>query len=189
MAMTNAVLRRYNRWLEAISICLFDGLHERNAKNDEEASRRVRNIKALKGNLNAQKDEQLHLLYNQDTRYLNQMKPVNHIFLLLSNIDIHNEGINRHQKEGLRAAFKPKIKVDENGWAVLDKINKIVVKEKGHQRRNIAGHMDDDDQKATPKNMKPEYSDPATLKMMEPESSHESVLGTDQRLPEQLMDE
>ena len=84
------------------------------------------------------------------------MKPVNHIFVLLSNIDIHNEGINRHQKDGLRAAFKPKIKVDENGWAVLDKINKIVVKEKGHQRRNIAGHMDDDDQQATPKNRKPE---------------------------------
>ena len=62
-------------------LCLFDRLHERNAKKDEEALRRVRNIKELKGNLYTQKDEQLHLLYNHDTRYLNQMKPVNHIFL------------------------------------------------------------------------------------------------------------
>ena len=104
-------------------LCLFDRLHERNAKKDEEALRRVRNIKELKGNLNTQKDEQLHVLYNHDTRYLNQMKPVNHIFLFRSNIDIHNERINRRQEDGLRAAFKHQIKVDENGRAVLDKMS------------------------------------------------------------------
>ena len=124
--------------------------------------RRVRNVKELKGNLNTQKDEQLHLQYNHDTRYLNQMKPVDHIFLFRSNIDIHNERINRHQKDGLRAAFKHEIKVDENGRAVLDKTIKLVVKGK----RNIAGDMDDDDaQHTTPKKMKPESSDQAILKM------------------------
>ena len=160
-------------------LCLFDRLHERNAKKDEEALRRVRNVKELKGTLNTQKDEQLHLLYNHDTRYLNQMKPVNHIFLFRSNIDIHNERINRRQIDGLRAAFKHEIKVDENGRAVLDKTIKIVVKGKGHQKRNIAGDMDDDAQHATPKKMKPESSDPATPNMMEPESSRESVSGTE----------
>ena len=155
-------------------LCLFDRLHERNAKKDEEVLRRVRNVKELKGNLDTQKDEQLYLLYNHDTRYLNQMKPVNHIFLSRSNIDIHNERINQRQKDGLRAAFKHKIKVDKNGRAVL------VVKGKGHHKRNIAGDMDDDDaQHATPKKMKPESSDLAILKMMVPESSVESVLGTE----------
>ena len=108
------------------------------------------------------------------------MKAVNHIFLFCSNIDIHNERINRRQKDGLRAAFKHEIKVDENGRAVLDKTIKLVVKGKGHHKRNIAGDMDDDDaQHATPKKMKPESSDLAILKMMVPESSVESVSGTE----------
>ena len=142
-------------------LCLFDRLHERNAKKDEEALRRVRNIKELKGNLNTQKDEQLHVLYNHDTRYLNQMKPVNHIFLFRSNIDIHNVRINRRQKDGLRAAFKHLITEDENGRAVIDKSKKIDLQGKGHQKRNIAGDMHDDAQPATPKKMKPESSNPA----------------------------
>ena len=84
------------------------------------------------------------------------MKPVNHTFLFRSNIYIHNERINRHQKDGLRAGFNCKIKVDENGHAFLDKMNKINVKGKGHQKWKIAGDMDDDAQQATPKKMKPE---------------------------------
>ena len=172
-------------------LCLFDRLHERNAKKDEEALRRVRNIKELKGNLNTQKDEQLHLLYNHDTRYLNQMKPVNHIFLFRSNIDIHNERINQRQIDGLKAAFKHNIKVDENGRAVLDKTNKIFVNGKGHQKRNIAGDMDYDAQQTTPKKMKLESSDTsgsgikptaaqqATPNMMKPESPDPSVSGTE----------
>ena len=96
------------------------------------------------------------------------------------NIDIHNERINRRQKDGLRAAFKHEIKVDENGRAVLDKTIKLLVKGKGHHKRYIAGDMDDDDaQHATPKKMKPESSDLAILKMMVPESSVESVSGTE----------
>ena len=76
------------------------------------------------------------------------MKPVNHIFLFRSNIDIHNERINRCQKDGLRAAFKHDIKVDENGRAVLDNTIKLVVKGKGHHKRNIADDMDDEEDEA-----------------------------------------
>ena len=60
-------------------LCLFDRFHERNAKRKEEALRRVTNITELKGKLDTQKDEQLHASYNHDSRYLNQMKPINHI--------------------------------------------------------------------------------------------------------------
>jgi len=173
--------------------CLFDRLYERNAKKDEEALRRVRNIKELKGNLNTQKDEQLHFLYNHDTRYLNQMKPVNHIFLFRSNIDMHNERINRQQKDGLSTAIKHQIKVDENGRAVLDKTKKIVVKRKWCQSQNIPWVMDDKARQATPKMMKLESSDPsgsgsgnqptaaeqATPMITRPESSDPSVPGTE----------
>jgi len=97
------------------------------------------------------------------------------------------------KKDRLRAAFKHQIKVDENGCAVLDKMNKIVVKRKGHQKWKIAGDIDDDAQQATPKKMKPESSDPsgsgsgnqptaaqqATPKITRPESSDPSVSGTE----------
>ena len=68
-------------------LCLFDILHERNVKKEEETLHCVMNIKELKGKLNTQKDEQLHASYNHDSRYFNQMKPINHIFLFRSNID------------------------------------------------------------------------------------------------------
>lgn len=67
---------------------LFDRLHERNVKKEEETLHCVMNITELKGKPNPQKDEKLHAPYNHDSRYLNQMKPINHIFLFRSNIDI-----------------------------------------------------------------------------------------------------
>ena len=74
-------------------LCLFDRFHERNAKR-KEALRHVTNIMELKGKLDTQKGEQLDASYNHNSRYFNQMKPINHIFLFRSIIDIHNEKIN-----------------------------------------------------------------------------------------------
>ena len=51
-------------------------------KKDEQALRQVTNITELKGKLNSQKHEQLHESYNHDSRYLNQIKAVNHIIVL-----------------------------------------------------------------------------------------------------------
>lgn len=72
----------------------------------------LRNVEKLKGNLNTQKDEQLRHLFNYNTRYFNQLKPVNHIFLFYSNIDIQNERINRWLEEGLHQKFE-KMAMDE----------------------------------------------------------------------------
>lgn len=107
-------------------LCLFDRLHEKNVKKDEEALRRVTNVKELKGKLNSQKDEQLHAVYNHDSRYLNQMKAVNHIFLFRSNIDIRNDNINQRLEAGLVAAFKHQLSLDENGQAVIDKTRPLM---------------------------------------------------------------
>ena len=94
-------------------------------KKDEEALRRVTNVKELKGKLNSQKDQQLHAAYNHDSRYLNQMKAVNHIFLFRSNIDIRNDNINQRLEAGLVAAFKHKLSSDKNGQAVIDKARPV----------------------------------------------------------------
>ena len=82
-------------------------------------------VKELKGKLNTQRDEQIHASYNHDSRYLNNMKPVNHIYLFRSNIDIRNENINQRLKTGLTSCFKYEISIDENGCAVIDKSTKL----------------------------------------------------------------
>ena len=66
-------------------------------------------------------DEQLHASYNHDGRYLNQVKPINHIFLFRPNIDVHSEKINEQLKKGLTSAFNYQISRDKNGQAVIDK--------------------------------------------------------------------
>ena len=71
--------------------------------------------------LDNQKDEQLHMSYNHDSRYLNQMKHINHVFLFRSNIDINNEKINQPQENGLTSAFNDHIRRDRNGQALLEK--------------------------------------------------------------------
>lgn len=53
------------------------------------------------------------------------MKPVNHIYLFRSNIDIRNENINQRLKTGLKSCFKHDITIDENGCAVIDKSTKL----------------------------------------------------------------
>ena len=53
------------------------------------------------------------------------MKPVNHIYLFRSNIDIRNENINQRLKTGLTSCFKYEISIDENGCAVIDKSTKL----------------------------------------------------------------
>ena len=83
-------------------LCLFDRLHEGDAKKRVEALRRITNIKQLKGKLSSQKDNQIHSSYNHDSRYLNQMRPVNHIFVFRSNIDIQNDRINSRLMETIK---------------------------------------------------------------------------------------
>ena len=141
-------------------LCLFDRLHERNAKKEVEILRRVTNVKELKGKLNTQKDEQLHAAYNHDTKYLNQMKPVNHIFLFRSNIDIHNEKINQRIQNGLKAAFKHEVKLDDNGQASIDKSKPI--RADTFKRRHSAPNWSFgiDDLFADPKMRKPSADDP-----------------------------
>ena len=62
-------------------------------------------------------------------RYLNEMKPVNHIFLFRSNVDIANNRLNAHVKDSLQSTFKHEVIFDGFGRAIVDKQRRIVVKE------------------------------------------------------------
>ena len=77
-----------------IQLALFDTFHQGNTKSEVESLRRIGCIKELKGILNSQVAEQLHHSFNKNKHVLNQMKPVNHIFMFLSLIDLHNDTKN-----------------------------------------------------------------------------------------------
>ncbi|MES9880904.1 MAG: hypothetical protein ABW185_08490 [Sedimenticola sp.] len=106
-------------------LCLFDRFHERNVKKEEEVMRRITHVKQLKGRLNSQKDEQLHAKYNHDMRYLNEMQPINHIFLFRCNIDVHNERVNHRMLEELKSNYGFDLTRDKNGCVLIDKDHRL----------------------------------------------------------------
>ena len=67
---------------------LFGRFQQGYISKEEESLRRMDNVEQLRGHVNSQKDEQLHAKYNHDMRYLNEMKPVNHIFVFRSNVSM-----------------------------------------------------------------------------------------------------
>ena len=71
-------------------LSLFNILHENKSMMEKEVVRRTTIVKELKIRINRQIDEHIHASYNHDTRFLNQMKPINHIFLFRSLIDTKN---------------------------------------------------------------------------------------------------
>ena len=77
-------------------LCLFDRFHEKNTVSEVEILRRITFIPQLHGILNTQVEEQLHLRYDSDKRFLNRMLPVHHIFLFRSILNYHN--INKNSK-------------------------------------------------------------------------------------------
>ena len=111
-------------------LCLFDRLHERNVKKEEGILRRVTNVQELNGLLNTQREEQSHIIYNKDSSFLNQMQPVNHIFLFRSNMDLRQKRINEKTLCMLEQASMHKISFDRFGRAQIDKTEKISQRKK-----------------------------------------------------------
>ena len=86
-----------------VRLSLFDIFHQGNTKNDTEALCRIGCIKELRGIINSQAAEQLHCFFNKDKHFLNQMTPVNHIFMFCSVIELRNKANNLKTIEKLRA--------------------------------------------------------------------------------------
>ena len=100
-------------------LVLFDRFHESNTSSEVESLRPITCVKELRGKINSETVEQLHGFYNKNRHFLNQMKPINHIFLFRSIIDLANDAKNNkfiHEREvstGLEVDF------DECGRAIF----------------------------------------------------------------------
>ena len=115
-----------------VHLCLFDRLHERNVKKEDEVLRRVTHVRQLKGLVNTQTQEQLNNFYNKDSHFLNSMKPVNHIFLFRSNIDFRNEKVNLKNLHDIQAAVSCTLSQDMYGRVMIDKTKKSTITNRGN---------------------------------------------------------
>ena len=104
-----------------VHLCLFDRFHEGNASKPKEILRHITHVPQL---LNTQHEEQLNYSINKDTRFINQIKPVNHLFLFRCITDIRNRKINDKIIDNLQNMSKFKVMFDINGRAVIDPLKK-----------------------------------------------------------------
>ena len=102
-------------------LCLFDRFHERNPVKRKEILRRVTHVKELKGVVNTSRDKQLHAAHRYDSGFLNGMKPVNHIFLLRSIIDLKNVTKNIYKIQETKLLSKHEVYRDSLGRLMLSK--------------------------------------------------------------------
>ena len=105
----------------SVHLCLFHRFHERNVKGKREILRRITFIPELKGLLNSECDEQLHYVYYKDTRFLNQMQPLNHIFMFKSDLDIRNIRINQSVIDDISKSIPFELSFDRFGRIPVDK--------------------------------------------------------------------
>ncbi len=109
-----------------VHLSLFDRLHEKNVKKEDEVLRRVTHVKQLNRLINTQGQEQLNNVYNKDRHFLNSMKPVNHIFMFRSNIDFRNERINQKNLQEIQACTHHALGQDEFGRVTIEKTKKYI---------------------------------------------------------------
>ena len=107
----------------SVRMCLFDRFHEKNTKESKEILRRVTHVEKLSGFLNTQRDEQLHSACRYDSRFYNNMLPVNHIFLFRSIMDFRNESQNKLKVSNVTALAKQPLYRDAYGRLLLTKEN------------------------------------------------------------------
>ena len=73
-----------------VHLFLFDIFHERNTMSKTEALIRIGYIPESNGKFNSEIEEQLHLKFDNDKKFLNMMQPATHIYLFRSIINHHN---------------------------------------------------------------------------------------------------
>ena len=76
-------------------------------------------MKELKGRLNTQQDEQFHSACRYDSRFFNNMKPVDHIFLFRSIIDLRNCGTNKKKISRIASLTNQRMSIDHLGRIIL----------------------------------------------------------------------
>ena len=101
-------------------LCLFDKFHERNSSSEIKALRRIGNIPKLNGLFNSEIEEQLHLKFDSDKKFLNMMTPITHIYLFRSILNHLNEEINKPFLKRFENELPLPISFDKFGRIIYD---------------------------------------------------------------------
>eukprot|EP00794_Sanderia_malayensis_P018519 gene18519-20377_t len=121
--------------------CSESWFHECNATKPKEIRRRITHVPQLNGLINTQREGQLNSSIRKDTRFLNQMKPINHIYLFCCILEIRNDKINAKAVHQLQSMSLRLVVYDGNGRAQLDpskKLSSMKVKGKTLKKRQAA---------------------------------------------------
>ena len=102
-------------------LSLLDRFHEKNTNRAEEILRRVGCVKELRSKINTQVEEQLHSIFVKDRHFLNMMTPVNHIFLMRSNLDLYNISKNNMVVARLKSSCNRPLSYDRLGRILYGK--------------------------------------------------------------------
>ena len=85
-----------------IRLCLFDRFHEGNTSSEIESLRKIGCVLELNRMFNSEVEEQLHLKFDSNKKFLNIMTPINHIYLIRSIIDYHSSNKNSNFMKSLQ---------------------------------------------------------------------------------------
>ena len=85
-----------------------------------EALRRITNIPQLNALFNSKIEEQLHLKFESDQKFLDMITPITHIYLFRSILNHHNEEINKTFLKGFENELPFPIPFDQFGCIIYD---------------------------------------------------------------------
>ena len=85
----------------------------------------ITNVPQLNGILKTQLEEQLNFSVNKNTRFVSQMKPINHLFLFCCIMNIRIKKINDKTANNLEATPSFTVIFDIKGHAVMDLLKKL----------------------------------------------------------------
>ena len=108
-----------------IHLGLFNRFHKTNASKPKKNSSAHHKCAQLNGILKTQLEEQLNFSVNKDTRFISQMKPINHLFLFCCIMNIPIKKINDKTVNNLEATPSFTVVFDIKGHAVVDLLKKF----------------------------------------------------------------
>ena len=130
-----------------IQLALFDTFHQGNAKHEVESLWRIGCSQEVKGILHSEVAEQLHHSLNKSRHFLNQMKPGNHIFMLRSLIELHNDTVDLHIWKKMNSLTAATLALDEfgRGYLLGNKVERMVYEnDLGFTEDSTGNHSDSD---------------------------------------------
>jgi hypothetical protein len=87
--------------------CSYDRFHQHNSKKAKEWLRRLDSVLQLRGKINSQVVEELFSQIQRSRFFLNQMSPINHIFIVRLMLHLRNEELNEATKDAMLKRLLP----------------------------------------------------------------------------------